>query len=543
LTRSRIRFTTCIAAALLVVAVAAPPLAAAVSPDWAAKWREDLTFIETELPGAHANLFHTMPRDSFAARIEGLRRAVPEMDHHQITVAIAELIADVRDGHTRLTLPVDPGAAFFSGHSSTPDPHIDGLRFHHLPIRLCLYDDGLFVRRVGRKHAAAAGARVLRIGRMSADEAIRAVTPVVQRDNDTQVRHLLPDFLVVPEVLHARGVTANPAAAAFEVETAAGKKMTLALGAVPLGGTVEWADARDTAKPLPLYLRDPESNYWFEYLADDRIVYMQYNEVYDREDESLDAFTDRLISFIDANPVEALVLDIRGNPGGNNARNRPLLRGLIGCAELAEPGRLFVIAGRGTFSAAMMLAVDLEKLTNTIFVGEPTGASPNGYGDSRKIRLPHSGLTIRASTLHWQYSDPRDDRPSIEPHVPARLTAADYRANRDPALEAVRTMVAGPPQAPVLRGPLEGFIHSGRSSYAFKLVFDDAGKSATIRVPDFGLDPTPVTNLRHDAARLAFDVPISSGTMHIEGRWLGGWLVGNVSVPSNGVHMVLIPPW
>jgi hypothetical protein len=518
------------------------PSHAAVSPEWAQRWRDDLTFLEQTLPATHANLFHTMPRDSFEARIERLRRAVPGMAHHEIVVAIAGLVAGVHDGHTRLTLPVDPAAGFFGGHSSTPAPKIDELMFHQLPIRFYLYEDGLFVRRVGADHARTAGGRVLRIGRMSAADAMRAVEPVVQRDNATQVRNLLPDVLVVPEVLAARGVTSDPLAASFEIETTAGRRMTLELRAVPIGGAVTWADARDTSKAPPLYLRDPESNYWFEPLDGDRVVYMQYNTVYDREDESIEAFTDRLVRFIDAHPVEALVIDIRGNPGGNNSRNRPLLKGLIGCVKLQEPGRVFVIIGRGTFSAAMMFAVDLEKYMDAIFVGEPTGASPNGYGDSRKVTLPNSGLTVRASTLHWQYSDPRDDRDAITPQIAAPLRSVDYAANRDPALETVRSIVTGPPRAPALAGTHAGTIHAGPGVYAFSLVADPDGRTATFEVPEFGMAATRVEHLASTAERLTFDVPLERGAMHVAGRWMNGWLIGSIAVPASGTYLLLIPP-
>lgn len=533
-------FRFALAIAPLVLALTAAAAHAAVSPEWAARWREDLAFLGRELPKTHADLYHSMPRDSFEARLSRLEAALPGLEHRDIAVAIAELVAGVGDGHTRLTLPVDPAAGFFGGHSSTPDPKVEALKFHQLPIRLYLYEDGLYVRRVGRAYARAAGARVLRIGGMSADDAMRAVRPVVQRDNETQIANLLPDFLVVPEVLAARGVTRDPAAATFEVETPAGRRMRLELSAVPLGGAVDWVDARDAAQaPAPLYLRDPERNYRFEYLPDARIVYLAYNEVYDEGDETLDAFADRLFGFIDANPVEALVVDIRANPGGNNSRNRPLLMGLIRCAKLRDPGRLFVIAGRGTFSAAMMFALDVERYTNAIFVGEPTGARPNHYGDSRKVTLPNSGLTVRVSTLYWQYADPRDARDAIEPQVPAPLRSSDYAANRDPALDAIRAMVAGPPHAPPLAGERKGFVHVPPGTYAFSLTGDADG--ATFGSADLGLPAVRVERLVRDGARLAFDVPLEGQTMHLEGRWMNGWLIGALSIPATGTFQVVMP--
>jgi hypothetical protein len=29
--------------------------------------------------------------------------------------------------------------------------------------------------------------------------------------------------------------------------------------------------------------------------------------------------------------------------------------------------------------------------------------------------------------------------------------------------------------------------------------------------------------------------------MRVEGRWMGGWLIGQVTVPANGTHLVVIP--
>jgi hypothetical protein len=46
------------------------------------------------------------------------------------------------------------------------------------------------------------------------------------------------------------------------------------------------------------------------------------------------------------------VVDLRWNGGGNTLLAMPLLHGLIAGRTINRRGRLFVIAGRGTFSAA-----------------------------------------------------------------------------------------------------------------------------------------------------------------------------------------------
>ncbi|MDP8909094.1 MAG: hypothetical protein M3N47_08240, partial [Chloroflexota bacterium] len=73
---------------------------------------------------------------------------------------------------------------------------------------------------------------------------------------------------------------------------------------------------------------------------------------------------------------------------------------------------------------------------------------PNHYGENGAIDLPHSGLHVSVSTLWWQYSHPLDDRPWIAPDIPARLSAADYVANRDPVLSAALDHQAGTLQFP-----------------------------------------------------------------------------------------------
>lgn len=134
--------------------------------------------------------------------------------------------------------------------------------------------------------------------------------------------------------------------------------------------------------------------------------------------------------------MEKFVLDLRNNDGGNNGLNRQVVIGIVK-SRIDERGKLFVITGRRTFSAAQNLVNELEKYTNAIFVGEPTAGHPNHYGDATPITLPNSKLNVRVSTLYWQDLDPRDNRQWTAPELAAELTSQDYRAGRDPALQAV----------------------------------------------------------------------------------------------------------
>jgi len=96
-----------------------------------------------------------------------------------------------------------------------------------------------------------------------------------------------------------------------------------------------------------------------------------------------------------------------------------------------------VITGRLTFSAAVMLAADVEANTHALFVGEPIGARVNHYGDASMFTLLKSRLCVNCSTLFWQMSDARDMRPWIFPDLVATESFSDFVNHRDPALETI----------------------------------------------------------------------------------------------------------
>ncbi|HMC23047.1 MAG TPA: hypothetical protein VKL19_14440, partial [Thermoanaerobaculia bacterium] len=140
---------------------------------------------------------------------------------------------------------------------------------------------------------------------------------------------------------------------------------------------------------------------------------------------------------IEAEGIERLILDLRLNRGGHGDFNAALLRAIIQSRRIDQPGRFFCIIGRGTFSAAQFLIDNLERYTNVTFVGEPSGSKGNAFGDSRKIILPNSGITVRASLYYWQDWFPLDTREATMPKIAAPLTFDDYRQNVDPALQAI----------------------------------------------------------------------------------------------------------
>ena len=485
----------------------------AVPPDWAQKWRHDLDFVAVKIREIHPSPFTKVDESAFDAALDDLERRLPTLDHHQVVTELAAAVALIGDGHTRLTLPLAEGVEFFQGHSPTPSPTIDGLRFHALPIRVAMIGDELFVRAASPQHRAVLGARIVRLGAMSVAEAIAAVAPTVRRDNDLQLRHLLPTHLVLAEVLEARGVARSTGELHLEVELRDGERRRVTLRPQRAGAEPLVSAGSERNDGAPLWLRDPETPYWFEWLQDSTVLYFQFNQVGGAEGERLDEFTARLMAELDQREDPTLVIDLRHNPGGWYGTAKPLLRALLR-REIAErPGRLIVLTGRTTFSAAMMLAVDLERHTNALFLGEPTGSSPNHHGDARRLLLPESGLTLRVSTLYWQ-SHPSDQRDAIEPHVRIEPTFDDYLEGRDPVLEAAFAIARKQKATAGADGDWSGRMSFPQSAgVPFSLHIDEqsGGHRAQLSVPDFGVE-----NLELE------QVEWGRGSFHGQAPWKGG---------------------
>jgi len=407
-----------------------------VSADDAQKWRADLHYLSVEMPQRHKNLFHSMTREQFEAMVSQLNDRIPSLTRNQILVELARIVAMVRDGHT----------ALFPFYNPT-------LSLHRYPVKFYMFKDGLYVQRAGPEYREVVGAKVVRIGNADAAEAYRLMSEIVNRDNAMTVKDVTPSWLGFPEFLEGLGIVDNMEDALLTVDKD-GKQITVHLKPITLESAhrLSWVDASDgAANPLPLWRKDLQNPYWFEYLKDSQTVYLQYNAVEDKPEEKLADFFHRVFAFVDANPVDRLVIDIRNNSGGNGYLNWPLIYGIIRSDKINQRGKLFTITGRLTFSAAGMCAVYLERHTHTLFVGEPTGSSPNGYGEHGEVTLPNSKIKVFVSTLYWQEADPRDRRPWIAPQIAAELTFEDYRNNVDPAMRAILNYVPQPPLSDVVR--------------------------------------------------------------------------------------------
>ena len=395
-------------------------------------WRTDLALLAREVrrKGYAQGVYRALSQKDFDDSVRKLNDAVPKLSDGQIVVGMMRLLKSVGDGHTGILRP--PAQADYA---------------LALPLQFYLFKEGLFIIGADPRYKDLLGAQVVRFGGRSIEDVMSALDPVISRDNDLWPTQVAPYRMRSLPLLNALGVTSDIHKISLDIVDASGNRRAAIVEADANNPDIwnqfpaSWLTyAQTLGAPLPLYLKNTTSNYWFEYDPASKVVYFQFNRVLNDANESLAAFSDRLYRFINEHDVSKLVIDMRWNNGGNTYLSRPLLNRIIRSDKVNQRGKLFVIIGRRTFSAAQNTATYFERYTNAIFVGEPTGSSPNFVGEETPFSLPYSKIVANVSDLYWESSWPQDHRKWIAPQIYVPPTFAAYRANRDPALEAIQAL-------------------------------------------------------------------------------------------------------
>jgi hypothetical protein len=385
------------------------------------RWAQDIRYLADNLVYLHPNVFHAVSRHEFNAQVDRLIVDVPTLTDAQIWTGIAEITALLADGHTE------------------PILHTSGF-FRLYPLRLGWYGEDLVVTGAHPDYERAIGARVTQIGTTDVQSAFEAVERVISYDNAQSLRFSSQTFLRTPEVLAALGILDDAERGQYTFENRDGETFSLEVAPVTTDdASFEYLtlyDALDIEPPVRTL--NPSRNYWYTYLEDSRTIYFHYYRCNDDPEQPFDVFTQDMMAFIDSHDVERVVVDLRFNGGGNSEVINPFIDAIRARPDLNANGKLYVLIGQQTFSSAMMNAIDFDTQSNAILLGEPTGGTPNAYGETREFSLPNSGIPIIYSTRFFR-NLPDSDPEAVEPEVPVSITWADLLVGRDTVLEAAIT--------------------------------------------------------------------------------------------------------
>jgi dienelactone hydrolase len=384
----------------------------------------DVQLAAQHLRDDHPNVFHDLAPSRFDAAVAELTGRADKLSRDELLVGLMRLAAlpGVRDGHTGI-FPLDPG---------------NRRVLHAYPTRFYTFADGVYV--VGQADGSdLLRARLVAVNGHPLGDVIAAVRPLVPHDNGSTLALRETTYLNTPEVLHGLRLVpdAGPVRFTFERDgrafDATLAPLTVDAYARSVGDLVHALVPQAISGPVPAYIARRTDRLWTTTLASGHVFYVGYNET--RGDTYPTA--QRVLKAAKSKRVRAIVVDVRNNGGGDNRTYRPLLNAL---ARVAKTKQVVVLISRTTFSAAQNFITDLETLADVTFVGEPSGGSPNQYGDTVQTLLPATGMNLRVAHVYWELSSPDDVRIAIDPQIPVPLSSADFFAGRDPVLAAARTV-------------------------------------------------------------------------------------------------------
>jgi len=436
MTRTRTKFGSLLIITLLMMV--SIPAIAQEDPS-ADDWISDIDYLITRLEIMHPNLYSMVTEENFKAAAESLQKRIPELTEIERFVGVMELVAMIQDGHTGAMVQ-----EYFMGNpTAATNSYFYLVDFQQL-------SDGLFIAGIQDEHAEMLGKKVISFNGVPASQMISKMYNLISGDNDSGRRATIPIFLAFSPLLEYCGLENVNQSLSLRLQNSDGTEFDFKMTPPPLaeafGSIMSYMQgapnsgmknvAELTDNPVPLYKMNPANSYWFKYLPEHKTMYVKLLSMEPKEEENFEQFYARMFKALDKNKAEKLVLDVRLNSGGDHYE-LPLLKGVIARSHIDKADKLFVIAGRKTFSAAQHFVNQFDLYTNATEVGENTGSKANFFGAVRRFNLPRTNVPIRSSIAYHQDDSTWNIEAGTRPRFYAPLSSSDLVSNRDPALELI----------------------------------------------------------------------------------------------------------
>lgn len=390
-------------------------------------WKYDLQFLYEEINRKAFGVVRSFTKDELKNERDRILGLISNLTDVEIALEFQKLLVKVGDGHTALFL-----------NKETPE-----LR-KHLPLEFYRFKEGLYIIQTEARFKEYLGAKVINIEGKTPEAIYVALAPIIRKDNNITPLMLSASLIRQTSIMHAMKLSSSPDQLKLKVQLPNGDVSDIVLkGESDIssrklwdGLPSNWVSIENEMPQKPFYLKNRYKHFWFEYLEKEKTLWLQYNEMLTSREEPWSDFLDSAFAFIETHPTQRLIIDMRNNNGGNGEWATPLVRHLLKNSMINQRGKLFVIIGRKTFSAAGIAIGQLEKNTNAIFAGEPAGTSPNFIGEEFEFELPYSRLWANVSEReHKTYSV--DYRAWIAPVLYAEPSFRDLVAGRDAVWEMI----------------------------------------------------------------------------------------------------------
>ncbi len=397
--------------ALPLLAAITSHTAVAVSQTDAEKWSQDIDAYWRVLEEKHIDLYHQLTYNDFAREINAIKNQLPSLTHEQIVIELMRLTRKVGDGHT--TIP------------------LWDQQYQKFPLELKVINDEVLVTGSSNEYVNLIGNELVAINDTPIEQVYQlfsGIVPFAENDYSTPVR--VADYMMTAELLRGFGIINDLNSVEFTFENM-GQSFKYHLAA---SNKTQITQRINFKQKLPFKpYGGVDDDLWYGAADKGKTVYVNFEKYSSMT--KMDEMSAELLRFINYYKTENIIIDLRGNEGGDFFIGLKLAQVLVLANSINWKSGVYVMIDNETYSAAMSNASQYAQLLNATLVGQPTGSKPNGYQDMWQFSLPNSGLIVTYSKRMYRFKAGEKD--AIFPDVAIELTAEDYMRANDKSLQWV----------------------------------------------------------------------------------------------------------
>ncbi len=186
-----------------------------------------------------------------------------------------------------------------------------------------------------------------------------------------------------------------------------------------------------------------------EYIDTLHLMYIQINNSNNSE-----GLNQTIKNYLDSNAVQDLIIDLRFNGGGDYTKLASFSRTI----SKKINGKIYIITGKATFSAAICTAARLKYFAEdrAVIIGQHAGDGLKFWAEGRQFSLPNSKIAARAV---YGFHDWKNDHfelfktywinlffgvaaKDLTPDVPVKLLFKDYYKGIDKTMIEITTLLS-----------------------------------------------------------------------------------------------------
>lgn len=402
--------------------------------------------------------FSPEERAAFIVHVNDLEARASQLSKAELFLGAAEAAAISKNGHT--------------GISASPLYR----EFNRIGLKLFWFSDGLYIVRAHENIANLVGARVFAIEGRDLDTVLEGLAKY--NGGVAQWRRLYSSLYVEsPEIMHAAGLASSPDALLISVVDADGNARNVTLTAeyspsqMDLPRRRPWMTLIPTTLPdedeewrrtlsfegaAPLYLRDTDENFFW--LETNGGVYLRPHLLLERKETPIAENFEAILAAASDEPFDFMAVDLRWSPGGDYTRVIDFVKAAPDAIK--DDGRLYIIVGPQTFSAALVTAAFLKHYggDKAVIIGSPMGDDEQFWAETGfPFNLPNSKFRISYATGYHDWKNGCAGRHeycfdqnlihevpagSLAPLILLEPSYADYASRRDIVMDYVFTAEA-----------------------------------------------------------------------------------------------------